>query len=115
MPILSVSTIESRIVTAGINVFPVRRISIPAGRRGLSMIVARNTNVPDSWFRPGRVVWELVLSSGDAYGIAADELWFNEQISYLPPSSLFGNDLRATIYIREFLPAVTASYGQLVD
>jgi|AntDeeMinimDraft_6_1070357.scaffolds.fasta_scaffold67833_1 hypothetical protein len=115
MPIVSVTSIESRLVTGGVNIFPLRRIAISAGRRGLNMVIARNTNVPSTWFRAGRVVWELVLGGGPVYGVAADELWFGEQISYLPPSSLFGNDLRATIYLREFLPAVIATYGQLVD
>lgn len=115
MPILSASTIESRSVSGGIDVFPFRRISVPAGRRGLTMVIARNTNVPATWFRAGRVVWEVMFPSGSALGIAANELWFNEQISYLPPSTLFGNDMRATIYVREFMPLVTASYGQIFD
>ena len=79
------------------------------------MVVSRNANVPATWFRAGRVVWELVIAGGNTIGLTADELWFDQQVTYLPPSSLAGNDIGCKIYIREFMPLVTASYGQLFD
>lgn len=112
MPVTGVATIQTVSIGAGTTVLPARILQSGTGRLALALLVSRSPAIPDTWFKAGRVTWDLVLSSGVTYGIRTDELWFGEQIAYFPPDSLIGNNVRPRITLREFMPLVTVNYSQ---
>lgn len=115
MPFTGIEIISSADLGAGTHVFPARQITVPAGRRGLFLRVERNSDISARWFRPGTVTWEAVLGSGVTLGISTDELLFDEETSFLPPSSGWGGQFRATLRLREFMPLVVVAYGAIRD
>lgn len=115
MPLTNFNVIATTQLSAGTHALATVRIQIPAGVRGLFVLVARNTNVPASWFRPGTVTWQAVLAGNAVISLNTVELLFGVSEAFLPPEFLWGGDFRATVILRDFIPAVAVSYGRLLD
>lgn len=115
MALTTKEVITSASLGAGVHVFPTRRISVPAGTRGLTMVVLRNTDVSPTWFRPGYVLFQVIMPNLEVVGFEAIDLYFDTGIVWIPPQSVWGNDFRATLNLRNFLPPVPVQYGRVLD
>jgi len=115
MPLTGIELITRADLGGGTHVFPTRRVTAPAGTRGLHIVVFRNTDVSPTWFQPGVVVWQWIAPNSAVIGFASNQLRFDEGVAFIPPSSAWGNDYRATLVLREFLPPVTVEYSRLTD
>lgn len=115
MALTTKETITSASLGAGVHVFPTRRINVTPGNRGLHIVAFRGPGVSPTWFRPGFVLWQIIMPNSEVVGYETTDLYFDAGKMFIPPETIWGNDFRATLVLREFLPPITVVYSRVLD